>query len=134
MATIESNPSINGTTKPTNAGQLVRGPQWGIDATLSGYILQDISIAQERISDTTQDQKGAVVSQLDYDEHETLSFTAIGGDGTEGAPTALSAGQIDFTFAGKKWKIESCTYVGNYANKKKYTVSASRWKNFPAQG
>lgn len=132
MANINSEPSMNGTTKPTDAGSYVRGPQWGIDATLSGYILQDISIAQEDIADITQDQKGAVVSELTYDTRETLNFTAIGGDGTEGAPAPLSAGQIDFSFNGKKWKVDSCTYAGNYADKKKYSVAAHRYINFPS--
>ena len=40
MATfIESEPSMNGTTNPASAGTLIRGEQWGIDATLSGFII-----------------------------------------------------------------------------------------------
>lgn len=132
MANINSEPSMNGTTKPTDAGTLVRGANWGIDATLSGYIIQDLTLTEERITDTTQDQKGAVVSQLDYDKHYVCNFTAIGGDGTEGTPTALSVGNIDFSFGGKNWKVQSCTYTGNYADKKKYAVSLERWNNFPA--
>lgn len=63
MATfIQSEPSVNGTTKPTDAGSLIRTSQWGIDSTLSGFIIQDVTISEERITDTTQDQKGAVVS------------------------------------------------------------------------
>ena len=63
MATfIQSEPSLNGTTHPTTAGSLIRGSQWGIDSTLSGFIIQDVQIAEERITDTTADQKGSVVS------------------------------------------------------------------------
>lgn len=35
MATfIQSEPSVNGVTLPANAGTLIRGSQWGIDAAL----------------------------------------------------------------------------------------------------
>ena len=54
MATfIQSEPSVNGTTLPANAGTLIRTNQWGIDSTLSGYIIQDVQITTERISDPT---------------------------------------------------------------------------------
>ena len=133
MATfIQSEPSVNGTTHPTNAGSLIRGSQWGIDATLSGFIIQDVSINEERVTDTTQDQKGAVVSQLDYDQHWTMSMNVIGGDGSEnGSVGSISAGDIDFTWAGHKWKVTGVQYQGNYADKKKYTINAERWTNFP---
>lgn len=133
MATfIQSEPSVNGTTHPTNAGSLIRSSQWGIDAILSGFIIQDVSINEERITDTTQDQKGAVVSQLDYDQHWTMSMNVIGGDGSEnGSVGSISAGDIDFTWAGHKWKVTGVQYQGNYADKKKYTINAERWTNFP---
>ena len=135
MATfIESEPSMNGTTSPANAGSLVRGSQWGIDSTLSGFIIQDVQIAEERVTDTTQDQKGAVVSQLDYDQHWTGSMTVIGGDGSEdGSVGSIVAGDTAFSWAGHKWKVTNVTYQGTYNDKKKYSVSFERWKNFPSQ-
>lgn len=135
MATfIQSEPSMNGTTNPTDAGSLIRGSQWGIDATLSGFIIQDVTINEERITDTTQDQKGAVVSQLDYDSHWTGSMNVIGGDGAEtGAVGSIVPGDTTFTWANQKWKVTSVTYQGNYADKKKYTIAFERWRNFPSQ-
>ena len=135
MATfIQSEPSVNGTTNPTNAGSIIRGSQWGIDSTLSGFIIQDVTISEERITDTTQDQKGAVVSQLDYDKHWTMSMTVIGGDGSEdGSVGTIVAGDTTFTWAGHKWKVTNVTYRGNYQSKKMYDVSAERWENFPSQ-
>ena len=59
---IQSEPSVNGVTLPTNAGTLIRGDQWGIDATLSGFIIQDVTINETRVTDDTLDQKGALVS------------------------------------------------------------------------
>lgn len=135
MATfIQSEPSMNGTTNPATAGTLIRGSQWGIDSTLSGFIIQDVQIAEERVTDTTQDQKGAVVSQLDYDQHWTGSMTVIGGDGSEdGSVGTIVAGDTAFEWAGHKWKVTNVTYQGTYNDKKKYSVSFERWKNFPAQ-
>ena len=135
MATfIQSEPSVNGTTNPTNAGSLIRGSQWGIDSTLSGFIIQDVTISEERITDTTQDQKGAVVSQLDYDKHWTMSMTVIGGDGSEdGSVSTIVAGDTTFEWAGHKWKVTNVTYRGNYQSKKMYDVSFERWACFPSQ-
>ena len=135
MATfVQSEPSVNGTTNPTNAGTLIRGEQWGIDATLSGFIIQDVQISEERITDTTQDQKGAVVSQLDYDQHWTMSMTVIGGDGSEdGSVGGIVAGDTAFEWAGHKWKVTNVTYTGTYNDKKRYSVSAERWTNYPSQ-
>ena len=134
MATfIQSEPSVNGTTKPTDAGSLIRTSQWGIDATLSGFIIQDVSISEERISDTTQDQKGAVVSQLDYDKHWTMTMNVIGGDGSEdGSVGGIVAGDTSFSWAGHNWKVQSVTYQGSYQDKKKYTINAERWANWPS--
>ena len=135
MATfIESEPSMNGTTNPTSAGSLIRGSQWGIDATLSGFIIQDVQISEERITDDTLDQKGALVSQLDYDSRWNGSMTVIGGDGSEdGSVGGLQVGDTNFEWAGKKWKITNITYQGTYNDKKKYSVTFFRSTNFPSQ-
>lgn len=130
MATfIKSEPSMNGTTKPTDAGQLIRGNEWGIDNELSGFIVQSEDIAEEVITDTTQDQKGAVVSQLDYDQHWTLTLGVIG----DTAATLPEVGDITFTYAGHKWKVNGVTYTGAYNDKKKFSISAERWINWPPQ-
>lgn len=135
MATfIQSEPSVNGTTLPSNAGSLIRSSQWGIDSTLSGFIIQDVTISEERITDTTNDQKGAVVSQLDYDQHWTGSMTVIGGDGSEdGSVGTIVAGDTTFAWAGHKWKVTNVTYRGNYQSKKMYDVSFERYTNWPSQ-
>ena len=135
MATfIQSEPSVNGTTKPTDAGSLIRTSQWGIDATLSGFIIQDVSISEERITDDTLDQKGSLVSQLDYDERWTGTMNVIGGDGSEdGSVGGLRVGDTSFSWNGHKWKITGITYQGNYQDKKKYTINFFRATNFPPQ-
>lgn len=132
MATfINTDPSLGtaGVTRPTNAGALIRSDEWGIDNLLSGFIVQSEEIAEERITDTTQDQKGAVVSQLDYDAHWTLTLGVIGDTGA----TLPAAGDISFSYADHVWKVQSVTYNGEYNNKKRWTITAERWFNWPAQ-
>lgn len=114
---------------PSGAGTLIRGNEWGIDNTLSGFIVQSEDIAEEVITDTTQDQKGAVASQLDYDQHWTLTLGIIGDTDA----TLPEVGDITFAYAGAKWKVTNVTYAGSYQDKKKWTISAERWTNFPAQ-
>lgn len=136
MATFIETNSIkaSGSTKPTDAGTLIRDEQWGIDATLSGYIIQSVSTNHTRTYDTTQDQKGATVSELDYDENWEVTLTVIGGNGSEtGDLDGIVVGDTDFTWDNKKWKVRSCTYNGSYNAKKQYTISIWRSKNFPAQ-
>lgn len=133
MATyIKSEPSTNGTTLPANAGDLIRKEEWGIDNLLTDCIIQSETITKEAVTDTTQDQKGAVVSQLDYDYHWTLSLEVIGDSGAA-AVADTNVGDTAFTYNGVKWKCTGITYTGTYNDKKKWNISGERWVNFPAQ-
>ena len=133
MATyIQSEPSMNGTTKPANAGELIRSEEWGIDNTITDFIVQNEQINEEVITDTTQDQKGAVVSQLDYDKHWTLTCDLI-GDTAAASGLEGTVGDYTFSYAGAKWKLNTMTYTGTYNDKKKWSLTAERWTNFPAQ-
>lgn len=139
MATFNKTDPSNGSTGtfPETAGTMIKQAQWGIDNALSGWIIQSESITREAITDTTQDQKGAVVSQLDYDEHFTLTLNMIGGTGGAGDGTEDTklpeVGDTAFEYAGKKWKVTNVTYNGSYQDKKSYTLTAERWHNFPSQ-
>ena len=134
---IQSTPSMGNATLPATAGQMIRGAQWGIDNTLSGWIIQSEDITRSVITDPTQDQKGALVSELDYDETWSLVLNVIGGTGGSGDCTEDAAlpqvGDTSFTYAGHKWKVDGVAYQGSFADKKKYTITAHRNKQFPAQ-
>ena len=116
---------------PANVGpETIADAQWGIDNVLSGWIIQSENITNELVTDTTQDQKGRVIGQLDYDKHYTCQIDMI-GNGTVPIP-----GAVDLSYAGATWKVQSVTYQGSYNDKKKYSVSLERWAHFPlsAQG
>lgn len=110
-------------------------PEWGIDNLLDGFIIQNESFNKERVTDTTQGQKGCVVAQLDYDIHYTLTLNVIGNG------TLPEEGVIDFQYypwkdnteTKVKWKVQSVNYQGAYNDKKKYTINCERWANWPPQ-
>lgn len=133
MSTFIQTDSFTATT-PTNAGTLIRDAQWGIDATLSGYIIQNVSVSKTRVYDETYDQKNSLVSELDTDEQWTASMTVIGGNGDEDATIpGITVGDTAFEFNNKKWKVRSCTYNGAYNDKKSWSLELFRSTNFPAQ-
>lgn len=133
MATFIQTDSCAGTTTPTNAGSLIRDAQYGIDATLSGFIIQNVSISETRTYDSTYDQKNALVSELDTDATWEMQMTVIGGDGSEdGSVAGIVAGDTSFSWNDHTWKVRSVQYNGVYNDKKSYTVTAFRAVNFPA--
>ena len=135
MANFIQTNDLTGSVKPATAGTLIRDEQFGIDATLSGYIIQNVTISKTRVYDETYDQKNSLVSELDTDEQWTVSMTVIGGDGNEDATIpGITVGDTAFEFNGKKWKVRSCTYNGTYNDKKSYSLELFRSTNFPAQG
>ena len=128
--------TLNATILPSNASEMnpVSGAAWGIDCTLSGFIIQSVDFTEDRSTDQTQDQKGRVVHELDYDKHYTCTVQVIG------TGTLPEVGKEDFKFAAnetkvdvvKNWKVQSVTYNGSYNDKKKYTINLERWENYPA--
>lgn len=118
---------------PANGKSLIRDAQWGVDTALTGFIIQSADWSNEPIFDVTQDQKGAVVSQLDYDKHYTCTVTVVGS----GALPAI--GSTDFQFpiddiggAKKAWKVVGVVENGSFQDKKKFTISLERYTNFPS--
>lgn len=133
MAEFIQTNELSGGVLPTGAGDIIRKEQYGIDAILSGYIIQNVSISKSRTSDDTYDQKNALVSQLDVDERWDMSMTVIGGSDEDATLDGLEVGDISFQWNGKRWKITSCAYNGVYNDKKSYTLTAFRTTNFPKQ-
>ena len=130
---IETN-ELSGGVLPTTAGDIIRKEQYGIDAILSGYIIQNVSISKSRTSDDTYDQKNSLVSQLDVDQRWDMQMQIIGGSNEDCELENLEVGDIQFQWNNKRWKILGITYNGVYNDKKSYTLTAFRTQNFPAQG
>ena len=122
---------VSGDVLPNNSGSLIQGEQWGIDAALSNFIIQSEDVTKELVTDQTQDQKGRVLSELDYDAHQTCTLGVI-GSGTPPAEGSVLSFKPDSYDTAKNWKVRSVQFAGAYNDKKKYTISLERWQNFPA--
>ena len=133
MATFIQTAELSGTLIPNGAGDIIRKEQYGIDAVLSGYIIQNVSISKSRTSDDTYDQKNSLVSQLDVDERFDLNMTVIGGSDEDASLDGLVVGDTTFQWNNKRWKITGCQYNGVYNDKKSYSITAFRTTNFPQQ-
>lgn len=126
------------TLTPTSATGIDK-TGWGIDAILDGFIIQSASVSHSRTEDITQDQKGAQIGALDYDERWDLQLDVIGNstgtegeDGTIGDDDAgIRVGNTIFSWNGKQWKITGVTYAGSFQDKKRWTITAYRTACFP---
>ena len=136
---IQTNEVANGALTPTSAEGITKDG-WGIDAALNGFIIQSANVTCSRITDPTQDQKGAVISELDYDQQWNLTLDVIGNPGSgkvadfEDAQIGVDVGDTAFSWNGHNWKVDSVTYQGSFQDKKRYQITAHRYKNFPSSG
>ena len=55
MAEFIQTDELSSTLIPTGAGDIIRKENYGIDAVLSGYIIQNVSISKSRTTDETYD-------------------------------------------------------------------------------
>lgn len=133
MATFIETNELSGTLLPTGAGEIIRKEQYGIDAVLSGYIIQNVSISKSRTTDDTYDQKSSLVSQLDLDCRWDMQMSIIGGSNEDCELENLEVGDISFQWNNKRWKLTGITYSGSYQDKKQYQITAFRTTNFPKQ-
>lgn len=122
-----------GALVPTSANTMVSDASWGINEVLSGFIIQSEDYTEDRSTDQTQDQKGRVVYDLDYDRHYTCTLQVI-GNGTlpTVGDTTFSWKESPAASTKKNWKVQSVNYNGSYNDKKKYTINLERWQNYPA--
>ena len=113
-------------TVPTTIAASARG----ITRTLSGYIVQNETISEAPISETTEDQTGAVVAEEVYDRRTDLTLTVISASSTRTAP----AGNDDIiSYDDKNWKVDSIEEAGSYNGKLRFTIRAHRFSNYPTQ-
>lgn len=118
---------------PPSADTRVSDASWGIDSVLSGFIIQSEDYTEDRSTDQTQDQKGRVVYDLDYDRHYTCTLQVIGNGTLPGVgSTTFSWKESPALGTVKNWKVQNVTYNGSYNDKKKYTINLERWQNYPA--
>lgn len=98
---------------------------YGIAETLSGYTIESANITDTPQVEEVRDQKNALINEIKYDTFKTLKLVMRGAT----KPTAGS----DITYDGVKYRISEVEDAGVYNGLKRYTVTAKKADNFPAQ-
>ena len=110
---------------------IAAGTPRGITNTLSGYVVETENITPADRSEEVPDQKGAIADEISYDVRTDLRLTVRSA--TAGAAAPTTAGATNFTYAGSKWKVDSCEEAGSYNGLRRWNVNAHKYENFPAQ-
>lgn len=113
------------TLNPEAAGTLE--VVYGIDQTLTDYVLQDVTVTEDVNTVQIPDQKGAIAQIKSMQHHWTISFTAIGkGD----APFSGNLGAQQFSPDGTNtyyYHVNSCERRATYNDTQKWSVTMEAW-------
>ena len=107
------------------------GTPRGIQHTLKDFVIETESITPADRSEEVPDQKGAIADEISYDTRTDLRLTVRSA--TTGASAPTTAGATNFTYAGSKWKVDSCEEAGSYNGLRRWNINAHKYANFPAQ-
>ena len=121
---------------PTHPASISGSPR-GIANTLAGFVVESENIDEEPVQEDFDDQSGARADEVVYDTRKTLELTVYGASASASAPpTAAIAGSggRSITYAGEVWKVDSIREAGTYNGRRRWTVRAHRYDNFPPQG
>ena len=101
---------------------------YGVEDTLSGYILQDINVTEDINTVQIPDQKGAIAQVRGFQKHWNISFTAIGPNS---APGGGAGSTITFTTSTGSFKafVQSCERRATYNDTQKWSVTMEAWED-----
>lgn len=114
------------TFNPSGAGTIE--VKYGVDALLTGYVIQDLTVTEDVNTVQIPDQKGAVAQIKSMQHHWTISFTAIGnGD----APFSGNLGAQQFSLDGGTttlyYHVNSVERRATYNDTQKWAVTMEAW-------
>lgn len=113
------------TFNPSGAGTI--DVKYGVDALLTDYVIQDLTVTEDVNTVQIPDQKGAVAQIKSMQHHWTISFTAIGkGD----APFSGNLGAQQFSLDGTHtyyYHVNSCERRATYNDTQKWAVTMEAW-------
>ena len=99
---------------------------YGIAETLSGYTIESANLTKTPQVEEVRDQKNALINEIKYDTLMDLRLVVRGAT----KPTAGT----DITYNNVKYRISSAEDAGIYNGLRRFTVTAKKTDNFPAQG
>ena len=115
----------------------ITGSPRGITNTLADFVVESEEINEVPVQEDFDDQTGARADEVVYDTRTDLTLTVYGAKAAanlEGKLTAITtSGGKTITYASKKWKVDSVREAGTYNGRRRWTITAHRFTNFPAQ-
>ena len=118
-------------TTPAN----ITGSPRGISNTLPGFVVESEEFSEAPVQEDFDDQNGARADEQVYDTRVDLTLTVYGATAAADIDSVLSAiatsGGKKITYAGKTYKVDNCRKTGTYNGKRRWTITAHRYDNFP---
>ena len=115
----------------------ISGSPRGIQNTLSGFVVESETFTETPQQEDFDDQQGARADERVFDTRTDLELTIYGANAEADAAnigTAHASGGKVFTYAGSNWKIDTIKEAGTYNSRRRWTINAHKFDNFPAQG
>lgn len=120
-------------TNPTG----ISGSPRGISNTLDGFVVENEEFNESPVQEDFDDQNGARADEKVYDTRVDLNLTVYGKTAEADIEKVLTAipnsGGKKISYASKIWKVDSCREAGTYNARRRWTITAHRYDNFPAQ-
>ena len=115
----------------------INGSPRGIANTLDGFVVENEEFNETPVQEDFDDQNGARADEKVYDTRVDLNLTVYGKTAEADISKILKAiensGGKTITYASKTWKVDSVREAGTYNARCRWTITAHRYDNFPAQ-
>ena len=115
----------------------ITGSPRGISNTLTGFVIESEEFSETPVQEDFDDQMGARADEQVYDTRKNLTLTVYGQTASADISDVLTAistsGGNSITYAGAKWKVDDVREAGSYQGKRRWTITAHRFDNFPPQ-
>lgn len=125
-------------TTPANITGAVRG----IDRDLTGYVIQDEDITQNKRLHRVPDQKDRTAYEEVIENTWNLTCSVISDGASTAAPPLENHDYFIYPSTGTmggatatqwRWQVDSCKEAGTYNGDRKWTVTAHRSDEWPPQ-
>ena len=113
----------------------ISGSPRGIANTLTGFVVESENITETPQQEDFDDQNGARADERVFDTRVDLELTVYGASSSAATPptTAHASGGKTIAYASHNWKVDSIKEAGTYNGRRRWTINAHRYDNFPAQ-
>lgn len=111
-------------TSPASISGSVRG----ISNTLSGFVIESEEFNESAVVEEFDDQKGARADEQVYDHRVDLSLTVYSAGSSTSAPAKVGS---TLSYDSKTWQVDSVREAGTYNARRRWTITAHKYDNFP---